>query len=127
MYQAEIKNDGTAVLKVNSQGFEFDMDLDGDGIHPPDTCLIALGTCAGVYVRKYFGNAKEKPQGFKIKVWGDLDGDKGSYKFKKIYMEIEIKGLQLDEMHKAALLRFIDNCPVYNTVKANAVMDVKII
>lgn len=126
MYQVEIKNSGSSVLDINSQGFEFKMDLDGDGMHPPDAMLVGLAACAGVYVRKYFKNAKEKPSGFRIKSWGDLDGEKGSYRFKKINIEIAIEGLQLDEMHVKALHRFVENCPVHNTLRSNPEIEIKI-
>ena len=125
-YQAEITFSGSPVIDIGSKGFEFKMDLDGEGIHPPDLLLAGLGSCVAVYARKYFRNVAEKPAGFKIKVWGDLDGEKGSYRFKKINVELDLMGFAIDEMHRNALQRFVENCPVDNTLKYPPEVELKL-
>jgi len=56
--------------------------------------------------------------GFRISVEGDLTGP-SPFSFKSIKVRLELKGASLDERRSDALLQFIRNCPVHNTLKGN--------
>lgn len=51
MYNVNITNNGDYLFNVKSKDYEFNVDVKGKGITPPDTLLASLGTCVGVYVR----------------------------------------------------------------------------
>ena len=53
MYHVDIANAGDYSFSVKSKDYEFIVDVKGKGISPPDTLLASIGTCIGVYLRKY--------------------------------------------------------------------------
>ena len=116
MYKAEISNNGDSVFNVKSKDYEFSVDTKGKGITPPDALLASLGSCMGVYIRKYAEGAKLDIGNFKITVEADLGADK-PYRFQNIKATINLGGAILDDRRKSALLEFIKNCPVHNTLK----------
>jgi len=118
MFGVEIVNYQDSSFKVSSKDYEFVVDTKGKGITPPDTLLASLGSCVGVYIRKYVNGAKIDLEEFKIKVEAEFSQDKPVC-FKKINVFIDIKDKQLDERRKQALLAFIKNCPIHNTLKNN--------
>lgn len=118
MYKVEIINEGDSVCKVKSKDYEFVIDTKGKGIRPPDTLLASLGSCIGVYIRKYFEGAKIENKGFRISVNAEFTKELPIC-FREIKVEIEIEGLVLEEQRKKALLNFIKNCPVHNTLAIN--------
>lgn len=125
MYKVEIANLGDSVFNVKSKDYEFNVDTKGNGITPPDALLASLGSCMGVYVRKYAEGAKLNIGNFKISVEADFDSEK-PYRFKNIKANITFDGAVLDDRRKAALLEFIKNCPVHNTMKASPNIEVSI-
>ena len=66
MYKVEISNKGDSVFNVRSKDYEFNVDTKGKGMTPPDTLLASLGSCMGVYIRKYAEGAKLNIGNFKI-------------------------------------------------------------
>ena len=125
MYRVEISNKGDSVFKVKSKDYEFNVDTKGKGITPPDALLASLGSCMGVYVRKYAEGAKLDLGNFKISVEADLDVER-PYRFKNIKANINFDRNVLDDRRKAALLEFIKNCPVHNTLKAAPNIEVSV-
>ena len=116
MYRVEISNKGDSIFNVRSKDYEFNVDTKGKGMTPPDALLASLGSCMGVYIRKYAEGAKLNIGNFKISVEADLDAEK-PHRFKNIKANISLNGVVLDDRRKAALLEFIKNCPVHNTLK----------
>ena len=125
MYRVEISNKGDSVFKVMSKDYEFNVDTKGKGMSPPDTLLASLGSCMGVYIRKYADGAKLNIGDFRIVVEADFDAEK-PYRFQNIKANIILGGAVLDDRRKAALLEFIKNCPVHNTLKAAPNIEVAI-
>ena len=125
MYKVEISNKGDTVFEIRSKDYEFRIDTHGKGITPPDTLLASLGSCMGVYIRKYAEGAKLDLGNFKIIVEADFDTEK-PYRFQNIKAVISLGGAILDDRRKAALLAFIKNCPVHNTLKADPNIEVTI-
>jgi putative redox protein len=125
MYHVDIMNSGDSAFKVKSDDYEFVVDTRGGGITPPDALLASLGTCVGVYVRKYTEGVKINLTQFSISVDAEFSKEP-PYCFRQINVLVDLKGFKLEENRKEAFLRFIKNCPVHNTLKADPVVDIKI-
>ena len=125
MYRVEVKNSGDSTFNVRSKDYEFIIDTKGKGITPPDTLLASLGSCIGVYIRKYIEGAKLPLGEFSTIIEAEFDKEK-PVSFKIINVSIDLKGMQLDEKRKKALLSFVKNCPVHNTLKIAPSVEVKI-
>ncbi len=126
MYRVEINNRGDSVFNVKSKDSEFIIDTLGKGVTPPEALLAGLGSCIGVYVRKYTEGAKLDLKEFVITVEAEFSSDK-PLRFKEINVFIDFKGAKLDEQRKKALIEFVKNCPVHNTLKNNPSIELKIV
>jgi uncharacterized OsmC-like protein len=118
MYNVKISNEGAYKFDVKSGDYEFTVYLNGKGVTPPDALLASIGSCIGVYVRKYADGAKLALKDFEISVEADL-GKTPPYYFRRIDVTIDLKGFELDQRRKTAMLEFMKNCPVHNTLKKN--------
>lgn len=125
MYKVDVTAKGDYRFSVRSKDAEFIVDAKGGGMTPPDALLASLGSCVGVYIRKYAEGSKLVIGEFTISVEGDL-GKETPYYFRQIKVSVDLKGADLDEKRKAALLAFIKNCPVHNTLKNNPSVDINI-
>jgi uncharacterized OsmC-like protein len=126
MYEAEVFCAKDMFFQVKSKGFEIIIDGKGGAISPLDTFLAALGACVGVYIRIFAENTKLQLGNFIVKVEADLT-DKAPYQFDQIHLSIDLQGVSLDESKKESLLRFVRNCPVHQTLKANPEMVINLI
>lgn len=126
MYKVEIANSSGYLFKVKAREYEFSVDMKGaQGVTPPDTLLASLGSCVGVYIRKYAEGAKLALAEFNISVEADYD-QASPLCFRKINLSVDLKGAGLDERRLKAMLGFIRNCPVHNTLKNNPEIEIKI-
>lgn len=125
MYQVEITNSGEYSFRVKSKDYEFIVDTKGKGVSPPDALLASLGSCIGVYLRKYAEDAKLALPEFSISVEADFSKERPVC-FRKIEVRIDLKGLQLDARRLTAMQEFIKNCPVHNTLKQNPEVEIKL-
>ena len=123
-YSVEITNDREYLFKVKSKDYEFLVDTNGKGVTPPDALLASVGTCIGVYLRKYAEGSGIGLNGFTINVEAEFSKDPAC--FKKIGVKVDLKGLKLDERRIKAMLAFVKNCPVHNTLKANPEINIDI-
>ena len=126
MYHVEVSNSGDYSFRVNSRDYQFSVDTKGEkGVSPSDTLLASLGACIGVYIRKYAEGAKLSIPEFNISVYADFDKT-DTICFRKINVNIDLKGVKLNERRLEAMLGFIKNCPVHNTLKNNPEVEIKI-
>ena len=125
MYKVEIVNKGDTVFEIKSKDYEFKVDTHGKGITPPDTLLASLGSCMGVYIRKYAEGSKLNLENFKVDVSAELSKE-SPLCFKQINVDIDLKSCSIDERRQRALLEFIKNCPAHNTLKANPLIEFKL-
>jgi len=125
-YHVDVVNSGSSSFEVKSKDGQFTVDTDGKGMTPPDTLLAGLGTCFGVYVRKYCEGAKIPLNGFSISVDADFAKERPVC-FRQIRISVDLLGVTLDERRKASLLEFVKNCPVHNTLKNNPDVAVNIL
>jgi uncharacterized OsmC-like protein len=118
MYRVEMSNKGDYRFDVKAKDYDFVIDIKGKGVTPPDALLSAIGSCLGVYIRKYCEGTHLDIKDFTITVEADFCKEQ-PIRFTAIDVSIDLKGAALDERRKAALLEFIKNCPVHNTLKGN--------
>jgi len=87
------------------------------GMSPLEAFLSALGSCVGVYAKMYCQNAGIDTQNLEVSVTASLTSDR-PLRFQDIKIKIS-PGVDLGD-RKSALLSFVKNCPVHNTLKANS-------
>jgi uncharacterized OsmC-like protein len=95
----------------------------GKGVTPPDALLASLGTCIGVFLRKYIEGTRLDLKEFTISVDADLTKE-APICFKKINVRIDLKGATVDEKRLKGMMQFIKNCPVHNTLESHPEVDV---
>ena len=126
MYKVEVKHEKDLLFSVKSSNYEFVIDAKArDGITPPDTLLAALASCIGVYIRKYSEGGKLGLENFEILAEAEFSKEP-PLSFKEIKVSIDLKGAKLDERRKDALLEFVKNCPVHNTLEGKPQVEIKI-
>lgn len=126
MYSVEITSGQGSTLIAKSKDAEITIGLDGRSMTPPDTLLASLGSCIGVYIRKYCQGAKLSMENFSIKIEAEFAQGAPAC-FREIKIDIDLKGADLDERRKKALLEFIKNCPVHNTLDAKPLIGLRIL
>lgn len=126
MYKVEITNALDSSFSVRSGDYEFSIDTKGKAIAPPAALLASLGTCLGVYIRKYAQTAKLDLGNFRINVEADFSRE-SPVCFRDIKVRIDLGNRGVDENRKKALLIFISNCPVHNTLKVSPHINVEIV
>lgn len=125
MYRVDIINSGDYSFKVRSKDSEFLVDIKGKGMTPPDVLLASIGSCIGVYLRKYAEGAKLELPEFSISASADFSQDKPVC-FRKIDVAVDLKGAKFDERRLQAMREFIENCPVHMTLKNNPEVEISI-
>ena len=126
MYHVDITNAGDSKFNIKSKDAEFTVDTKGGGMTPPDTLLASIGSCIGVYIKKYCEGSKLPVTGFSISVDADFTKEP-PYRFQDIKVSIDLKGAVIDDRRRKALLEFIKNCPVHNTLKNDPSFTINII
>lgn len=125
MYQVEVTHNRDLNFTARAGESEFVIDAKGKGLTPLDAFLAGVGSCIGVYVRKYAEGSKLDLSNFKVRASAELSKE-SPFSFRRIFVEIGLGGLPLDERRQKALLEFIKNCPVHNTVKGSPEFEFKI-
>jgi len=125
MYHVDIRNTGEYVFNVKSKDYELVIDTKGKGITPPDALLASLGSCIGVYLRKYAEGTNFDLPEFSIRVEGELSKE-SPVCFRKIDITIDLKGTACDERRLKSIHEFVKNCPVHNTLKNDPEVEIKI-
>lgn len=127
MYKAEVTHKKDFIFSVKSGNHELAIDAKGkEGITPPDALLASIGSCLGVYIRKYAEGSGLALENFSINVEAEFVKETPMC-FKVINVAVDLKNSSLDERRKPALLEFIKNCPIHNTLKGNPQVEIKIL
>ena len=127
MYRVEITNKEAYVFKSQEGAFEFAINPDkNSGVTPPGVLLSAIGSCLGVYLRKYAEGAKLPLGEFNVIVEAEFSKEPPIC-FRNISVSIDLKGLKIDEKRAKSLLEFIKNCPVHNTLKNSPQVEIKLL
>ena len=126
MYKVDIVNTSDYSFKATSDGHEFYIDATKDnGPSPSSLFLASLGSCIGVYIRKYLDGVKIKSDKFTIKVESEFAKER-PISFKEIKVKINLEGIDIDEKRKKSLLHFVKNCPIHGTISSKPVVDIEI-
>ncbi len=122
MYHVDVNCKEGSVFDVTSGEAKMTIDSTGNNMSPLHTLLAALGSCVGVYLRRYADNLKLPIKEFSVCIESDLVKD-NTPGFRWINVSIDLKGAPLDDAKKEGLMRFIQNCPAHNTLRGNTEID----
>ncbi|MCM8783795.1 MAG: OsmC family protein [Candidatus Omnitrophica bacterium] len=125
MYRVELEHRGNTFFIAKSKDYLFNIDLKGKGMTPPDVFLSSLAGCIGVYFQKYLENAKLDISQFKITAEGEIPREQPLC-FRNIKISIDIKEGRLEDKRKSAIIDFVKNCPIHNTLKNSPEIDIEI-
>ena len=125
MYKVEVSHNQDMVFTAKAGKSELIIDAQGQGLTPLDALLAGLGSCIGVYIRKYAQGSKLDLKNFKVNVSAELSS-LSPFSFKLIDVQIDLKNSGLADRRKRALLEFIKNCPAHNTLKGNPIIEFKL-
>ncbi len=125
MYHVDVSCKEGNVFDVTSGEAKMTIGFSEKNLGPLPTLLASLGSCVGVYLRRYADNLKLPIKEFSVSVEADLTKD-DSPGFRKIAVSIDLKGTQLDETKMAGLMRFVQNCPVHNTIRGGPEINVSL-
>jgi uncharacterized OsmC-like protein len=126
MYRAEIIHTKDLAFSSKIGGSELIIDAKAAGASPLDVLLSSLASCVGVYIRKYAEGAKLPLENFSVTAEAELTKELPMC-FRAINITVDLKGAEIDERRKQALLEFVKNCPVHNTLKVGPSTAVKIL
>ncbi|MFH1385222.1 MAG: OsmC family protein [Candidatus Omnitrophota bacterium] len=116
MYEVRVEHTSEMQFITQSNHHVVTIDAKGEkALTPPAMLLGALGSCIGVYIRKYTKNTQLDLKNFVITVTAEFSAEKPVH-FKTINVSIDFKDAVLDEKRKESIMRFIKNCPVHNTL-----------
>ena len=125
MYEVTVTNRGSSVFEVESKDYKFSIDTKDAGISPPATLLASLGSCVGVYLRKYCEGAHIVCDNFRVRVNAEFSAEK-PVAFRQINVSIDLEAAQIPERRRKSLLEFIKNCPIHTTLSINQVISINI-
>ena len=125
MYRAQITHTKDLAFSAELGDFEFVIDAKTTGASPLNVLLASLGSCIGVFIRKYAEGAKLPLDNFSVTVEAEF-AKEPPMAFRTINVTIDLKDAKIDDRRRQALLEFIKNCPVHNTLKADPRVEVKI-
>jgi uncharacterized OsmC-like protein len=117
MYRVEVSAAAGSSFIAKTADYEFTIDTKGKGATPPDVLLASLASCIGVYLRKYAEGSRIAFGAFTVTAEAEFSKEP-PHSFRDISVTVDLKGTACDERRKAAVLDFIKNCPVHNTLKA---------
>jgi uncharacterized OsmC-like protein len=123
VYQVTVTHKEDQLFSVSSKEYDFLIDTKGKGVTPPDALLASLGSCLGVYIRKYAESTKIDIRGFTVHLKAELTNEP-PVRFASIDTVVDLKGTRLDERRQKALEDFIRKCPVHNTIEGSPRVDV---
>ncbi len=126
MYTVEISNTRGNVFEVKARENKFIIEPSSDNLSPGETLLASLGSCVGLFTRRYLDNAKIVSTGFSLKLEAEFSKE-SPVRFKQIKVYLDLKGIQFDPRRKNALLEFIKNCPVGNTLRGNPDIEIELV
>ncbi|MDD5439886.1 MAG: OsmC family protein [Candidatus Omnitrophica bacterium] len=118
MYHVTVQNDRSTTYQVSADEYKFNIALKkGEGISPMSALLASLGACMCVYTNKYLEGTKLAVKDVTVNVEADF-GEEKPLAFRRIKATVDLHGQAIDEERKKALINFLKNCPVHNTLKA---------
>jgi uncharacterized OsmC-like protein len=123
MHVVEVANKQGNIFEIKAKENRFIIEPNSDNLTPGDVLLASLGSCIGLYTRRYLDNAKIPTQGFSLKLEADFSQDH-PVRFKQIKVSLDLGDIQIEPARKAALLKFVSNCPIGNTLKGDPSVEI---
>jgi putative redox protein len=93
------------------------------GMNPLEVFLSSLGSCVAVYTKRYCQDAKIDYAGLSVDIDAELSQDR-PFRFSDIKVKIAL-GKDVDN-RKDALLNFVRNCPIHNTVSGHPNISIEV-
>ncbi len=87
--------------------------------------MASLGSCIGVYIRKYLDGVKIESDKFTVEVESEFAKER-PISFKEIRVRINLEDMDIDEKRKKSLLHFVKNCPIHGTISSKPTIDIDI-
>jgi uncharacterized OsmC-like protein len=122
VYQVNIDNKQGNIFEVKAGKNALVIEPLSDNFSPGEVLLGSLGSCIGFYSRRYLDNAKIPFQGLTLRLEADFSKET-PMRFKQIRVVLDLKGVSLSPDRKEAFLRFVENCPIQNTLKGNPIIE----
>jgi len=124
MYRAKIVSKGDQIYHATTSASRFEMGSDGVHSNPVDTLLASLCACLGHYVGDFLHQEKLTFSEYSISAEAELTKDHS--RLADIHVAIQIEGAVWEEATTAALLNFVKQCCIHNTLKANSQVFIKV-
>jgi uncharacterized OsmC-like protein len=124
MYSASIENKGDSRHYARTGEYAFTIDTEGRGANPVETLLAGLCGCVGHWTRDYLRVEQMEAKGFGVKAEAEPTGDRK--RLLSIDLRINVEGVKLDARHKEGLHRHVQDCLVYNTLKAGCAIAITV-
>ncbi len=118
MYKATVVSNGDRRYFATTQYGGFALASDGSAPKSIDALLASLCSCMAHYVGDYVRDHGISFSDYAISAESELTEDK--VRLSTIRVEIELRDSHLSESQKAELLKFVTNCPIHNTLRANS-------
>lgn len=125
MYNVTVRSAGVYAFDVTEGNQTCHVSVNPDTITPPGMLLGGLGSCIGVYLRKYAEGARIDLGEFDITVTAAFTKEP-PLRFDAIDVRVTLHGAPIDDRRKAALLSFIRNCPVHNTIAGHPAITIAV-
>jgi uncharacterized OsmC-like protein len=126
MYTVNVSNKGAGVFNVKTRENEIAVALTGNEFSPAEVLLASLGSCIGIYIRRYAEQANLEIKEFDIRLESDWSQEK-PMALRQISCRVDLRGAVADPKRREALLAFVGNCPIKATLAVNPVIDIKIV
>ncbi len=123
-YSASIENRGDSKHYATTRHGAFVMDTEGQAANPVDTLLASLCACLGHYVRDYLRDQQLACAGFSIAAEAGVSDD--NLRLGDIRVVIDVRGLTLAADRRSDLARFVTQCRIYSSLKANSKIQIDV-
>jgi uncharacterized OsmC-like protein len=128
MYQAQIVSAGDKRYHAKtSSSHAFYMSSDGSSANPVDTLLASLCGCLGHYVGDFLHQEHISFSDYIVRASCDLTNDRTRLGDIHVHIEIHQAKQEWNETISSAMQKFIMQCYIHNSLKANAPIPIEIV
>lgn len=124
MYAVEVSNKGTGIFDVTARENTMTIEPMGKGFAPAEVLLASLGSCIGFFVRRYAEQTKLEIKEFSIRLESEFS--QGPMSLRRIKVQVDLKGVELDAQRRKALAAFVKNCPIKATLERSPKIELSI-
>lgn len=114
-FQAIVENRGGAQYFATTRDASFTLSTDGNGVFPIDCLLASLAGCIGRHTVAWLVDKEMANPGFTVSATGVLADDRR--RLSSISITIDLEKIPNDADQRAELLEFVQECPIYSTLR----------